>query len=94
MQLTLDLFQGFLLALNMYIMKYVYESPDNGRTVYKREPGSPDRVLVKDETEQEREDTNRWIMWRDVLTAAKTNPELKEALDRARLLYELTRREV
>jgi hypothetical protein len=50
--------------------------------------------LVKDETEQEREDTNRWIMWRDVLTAAKTNPELKEALDRARLLYELTRREV
>ena len=78
----------------MHIMKFIYESPDGGKTVYKREPGSPDRVVIKDDTEQEREDTNRWIMWRDILRAAKTNPELTEALDRARVLYELTRREV
>jgi hypothetical protein len=75
-------------------MKFIYESPDGGRTVYQREPGAPNRVAIKDDTEQDREDTNRWIMWRDILRAAKTNPELKEALDRARLLYELTRREV
>jgi hypothetical protein len=75
-------------------MKFIYESPNGGKTVYQREPGKVDRVVIKDDTEQDCEDTNRWIMWRDILTAAKTNLELKEALDRARLLYELTRREV
>ncbi len=94
MQLTLELkLQGFLLTLNMHIMKYVYESPDNGRTVYKREPGSPDRVVVKDETEQEHDATNRWTAWRDILRAAKHNPALSEALDRAQIIYELSRQD-
>jgi hypothetical protein len=69
----------------------IFESPNSGRTVYKREPGSPDRVVVNDETEQERDDTNRWVAWRDILRAAKTNPALHEALDRAQIIYELSR---
>ena len=72
-------------------MKYVYESPDSGRTVYERVAGTLDRVVVKDETEQERDATNRWTAWRDILRAAKHNPALSDALDRAQIIYELSR---
>ena len=72
-------------------MKYVYESPDSGRTVYERVAGTLDRVVVKDETEQERDATNRWTAWRDILRAANYNPALSEALDRAQIIYELSR---
>ena len=69
----------------------IFESPDSGRTVYKRIAGTLDRVAVKDETEQERDDTNRWCAWRDILRAARHNPALSEALDRAQIIYELSR---
>jgi hypothetical protein len=29
--------------------KYIYESPDKGKTVYRREFGKPERELVKDD---------------------------------------------
>ena len=77
----------------MHIMKYVYESPDSGRTVYERVAGTLDRVMVKDETKQERDDTNRWCAWRDILRAAKHNPALSEALDRAQIIYELSKQD-
>lgn len=69
----------------------IFESPDSGRTVYERVAGTLDRIAVKDETEQERDDTNRWTAWRDILRAAKHNPVLSEALDRAQIIYELSR---
>ena len=69
----------------------IFESPDSGRTVYERVAGTLDRVAVKDETEQEREAINRWTAWRDILRAAKHNPALSEALDRAQIIYELSR---
>jgi hypothetical protein len=69
----------------------IFESPDSGRTVYERVAGTLDRVAVKDETEQERDATNRWTAWRDILRAAKHNPALSEALDRAQIIYELSR---
>ena len=69
----------------------IFESPDSGRTVYKRVAGTLDRIAVKDETEQERDATNRWTAWRDILRAAKHNPALSEALDRAQIIYELSR---
>jgi hypothetical protein len=49
--------------------------------------------MVKDETEQERDDTNRWCAWRDILRAAKHNPALSEALDCAQIIYELSRQD-
>lgn len=72
-------------------MKYVYESPNSGQTVYERVAGTLDRVVVKDDTEQDRDATNRWTAWRDILRAAKHNPALSEALDRAQIIYELSR---
>jgi hypothetical protein len=74
-------------------MKYVYESPDSGQTVYERVAGTLDRVVVKDGTEQEHDATNRWTAWRDILRAAKHNPALSEALDRAQIIYELSRQD-
>jgi hypothetical protein len=75
-------------------MKYIYESPDGGKTVFQREIGSDDRVLIDDQTAEQRDDLERWLVWRNILTAAKTDPEIKEALDRIKMLYELKRRAV
>jgi hypothetical protein len=69
----------------------IFESPDSGQTVYERVAGTLDRISIKNETEQERDDTNRWTAWRDILRAAKHNPALSEALDRAQIIYELSR---
>jgi len=71
----------------------IFESPNSGQTVYERVAGTLDRVVVKDETEQEHDATNRWTAWRDILRAAKHNPALSEALDRAQIIYELSRQD-
>ena len=58
----------------------IFESPDGGKTVFARPPHIVGRVEITQETQ---ELNNLWFAWRDILTAAKTNPALKEALDRA-----------
>ena len=68
----------------------IFESPDGGRTVFARPPHVVDRVDVTVNPETQ-ELNNLWFQWRDILTAAKTNPALKEALDRAQVIYELSR---
>jgi hypothetical protein len=74
-------------------MTYIYESPDGGETIYKREIGSGDRILhhISPKKKQLQEFQNRWIMWQDILHASNSNPALQEALDRARIIYELSR---
>jgi hypothetical protein len=71
----------------------VYESPDGGRTIYKRKYGEKDKVLHKIdptlESEMERErQRNRWM---DMFNTAERTPALQEAIDRAIMLYELSR---
>lgn len=68
----------------------IFESPDGGKTVFARPPHIVDRIEL---TQENLELTNLWVAWRDILTAAKTNTALKEALDRAQVIYELSRRE-
>jgi hypothetical protein len=71
----------------------VFESPDGGLTVYKRQAGSVDRVLHKiDPTlenailrERERN------VWMDIFNTAERTPALQEAIDRVIMLYELSR---
>lgn len=84
-----DLFLGFLLALNIYIM--IFESPDGGKTIYGRLPHSIQRQELNPLDQEQVEINNLWFAWRDILTASKTNPVLKEALDRAQIIYELSR---
>jgi hypothetical protein len=73
---------------------YIYESPDGGETVYARESGSTERRmigqslkaagLVKD-LEQDR-------LWGNIRRAAETNPALQDALDRAVVIYQLSKK--
>jgi hypothetical protein len=62
----------------------IYESPDGGKTVYARESGSSNRVLVrKDDTVEE---TKKLLARRDRLTKicelAKTVPALNDQLEK------------
>lgn len=69
----------------------VYESPDGGRTVYSREPGSPFRTLVgySEEKKELLRQQQEKDLWDNIKIAAKTNPALHEALERVKLLYYL-----
>jgi hypothetical protein len=71
----------------------IYESPDNGGTVYGRYAGTNDRWVVgyskdaKDTLESIKEDK----LWGEIRRAAKSNQLLQEALDRVKILYELSK---
>ena len=71
-------------------MKYIYESPDGGHTVFRREFGSDIKEIVSVD-EEYLEHNNQWFAWRDILRASKNNSVLKEALDRAQIIYELSK---
>lgn len=71
----------------------VYESPDGGRTVYKRSSGSVERVLHKLDPTLEAEilRERQRNMWMDMFETAERTPALQEAIDRAIMLYELSK---
>ena len=71
----------------------VYETPDGGRTVYRRKSGSTERVIHRIAPDLEAEilrerDRNRWM---DMFDTAERTPALQEAIDRAIVIYELAR---
>lgn len=70
-------------------MSYIYESPDQGQTVYRRKIGSPDRELHY-ESDAKKELTrrqDRWILWQNILRAAETDPGIEHLLSQAEMLY-------
>lgn len=69
----------------------IYESPDGGKTIFTRQPHTLNKVKVTEVTLESLELNNLWWIWRDILTASKSNPALKDALDRAQIIYELSR---
>jgi hypothetical protein len=69
----------------------IFESRDKGKSVFARPPHTVGRVDVTAVTPESQELNNLWFQWRDILTAAKHNPALKEALDQAQVIYELSR---
>jgi alpha-ketoglutarate-dependent taurine dioxygenase len=71
----------------------VYESPDGGRTIYKRKAGTSERVLHKIDPDLEAEilrerDRNLWM---DIFNTAERTPALQEAIDRVIVIYELAK---
>ena len=89
-----------MLALNRHIMMVnkiteaiIYESPDGGETVYVREHGSTQRQLHSESAraidikDQLREDQ----LWAQIRQAAKTNPAIQDALERVRVIYQLSK---
>lgn len=71
-------------------IKKIFESPDQGRTVYSRNimEDSVNRNIV-----QEPVDLLSYRIWRDILNTAEQNPTLQSALDRVIMLYELVKTE-
>ncbi len=76
------------------MMKYVYESPDGGDTIYRRRPGQTQRELYKVSERRQQQDIAqaRWLIWENIIAAGDSNPALQDALDRARVIYELSKK--
>ena len=71
----------------------VYESPDGGRTVYKRKSGSTEQVLHKLAPDLEAEllrERDRGV-WMDIFDTSEQSPALQEAIERVIVLYELAK---
>jgi hypothetical protein len=71
----------------------VYESPDGGLTIYKRKSGSSERVLhsVAPELQARIELEHRRNEWMDIFNTAEQTPALQEAIERVKILYELSK---
>jgi hypothetical protein len=73
----------------------IYESPDGGKTIYARERGSSDRVLVR--TNDAIEETKQLLARRERLTKicelAKTVPALNDQLEKLEEIYLLVKNE-
>ena len=73
-------------------MPLIYESPEKGKTVYAREFGQTDRQLISGNNSiVTRQKGVQLDMLRDMLRAAETDPDLRELLDQAIMLYQLKR---
>lgn len=68
-------------------MTKIYESPDGGKTVFERESGSLQRQMIISEG---MDDLMEHQLWHEIRMAAKTNPALKKACDRIKVLYRLS----
>lgn len=65
---------------------YIYESPDNGKTVYAREQGSVERELIGYQYDLF-EDVN----WHEIALHARQNPALQKVLERAIMIHKLSK---
>ena len=72
----------------------VFESPDGGRTVYARRPGSTvrqlhyqDPNLIKELAELEQQKR-----WQEIFSARDTNTELDHLCEQVEILYELSKK--
>jgi len=74
-------------------MTYIFESPDGGNTVYRREFGKTERELHSISEQKLRWDQllEEEMLWVKIAQAGQTNPALQAALEQARVIYELSR---
>ena len=77
------------MALNTDMTKYIFESPDGGETVYRREFGEQRRELVQGDPAEVLQESQQLYRWRNILRLAKTDSELKELVDRVEVYYRL-----
>lgn len=73
--------------------KIIYESPDGGETVYARYHGETDKWMIGQSTKAKSliEEIREEQLWGEIRKAARSNRLLQEALDRAKILYELSK---
>jgi len=77
----------------MQEQKYVYESPDGGHTVYRRELGKPhaERQLhsVSKEKQSLYQSLQKSKLWGDIHQKADQDPALHEMLEQAEVYYRM-----
>lgn len=69
--------------MNIQSPEYIYESPDNGNTVYRRKQGDTERELYI----QKEPDLFTYADIKEIKELSKTNPALKKALDNLLVIY-------
>lgn len=76
-------------------MPYIYESPDGGHTVYARKilETSREKVHESNHIKTLKDSLAEADLWTRIRIAAKSNPSIADALNHARVLYELSRRD-
>jgi hypothetical protein len=86
---TLVFGPGFFYGIitGMSETKYIYESPDNGDTIYRRPFGTNQRELVKEGPLRQK--MLRAQLWRDIMLAAETDPELHHMLEQTEVYYQM-----
>lgn len=75
----------------------IYESPDGGETVYVRNSGQ-DPTMRQLHSESStiknlRQEVKESQLWHDIRVAARDNPALQDALERAIIIYELSKQD-
>ena len=63
--------------------KYIYESPDNGQTVYRRLTGTDLKEIIC----SSEPDLFSYYEFKDILVMSKDSNALRKALDNLRLVY-------
>jgi hypothetical protein len=73
----------------------IFESPDGGRTVYARCPGTTVRKLHSQDPSLQRElvELEAQKRWVNIFQARQDNPELNHLCEQVELLYELGRKD-
>ena len=72
----------------------IFESPDGGRTVYARKPGTSERELHWQDPalQQELKELETQKRWVDIFQARGNNAELNHLCEQVEIMYELSRR--
>jgi hypothetical protein len=70
---------------------YIYESPDGGETVYRRQHGSQDKELhyVSEKRKTQIDALAQDKLWGNIRRAATADPALKQMLDQIEVYYAL-----
>lgn len=70
---------------------YIYESPDGGDTVYAREAGSTERIMIGQNTRAKSlvDKIQEDKLWGDIRRMAESDPAMAELLDKAKVYYYL-----
>ena len=65
----------------------IYESPDGGLTIYARKTGSTERILIQSDPSTHWK--AKWYEWEDILKISEQHPALKDAIEKAEMIYQL-----
>ena len=67
---------------------YIYESPDDGDTVYARKEGTNERIMIGQSLHAKELKEQR--LWNEIYPKRKTNPALTEAVEKCIIIYKLS----